>query len=43
VDSLTYAVLVARLETKLGRDPFTEDPDRDYPKLLSDFVEAYLI
>jgi len=42
VDSLTYAVLVARLEVKTGRDPFTEDPSRGYPKLLLDFVNAYL-
>ena len=42
VDSLTYAVLVARIESKTGRDPFTEDPSRAYPKLLSDFVNAYL-
>lgn len=42
VDSLTYAVLVARLEVKIGRDPFTENPERGYPKLLSDFVDAYL-
>ena len=42
VDSLTYAVLVARLEVKIGKDPFTEQPERGYPKLLSDFVEAYL-
>ena len=42
VDSLTYAVLVARLEVKLGKDPFTEQPERGYPKLLSDFVDAYL-
>ena len=42
VDSLTYAVLVARLEAKIGKDPFTEQPERAYPKLLSDFVDAYL-
>lgn len=42
VDSLSYAVIVARLESKTGRDPFTEDPSRGYPKLLSDFVNAYL-
>ena len=42
VDSLTYAVLVARLEVKIGKDPFTEQPERGYPKLLSDFVDAYL-
>jgi acyl carrier protein len=42
VDSLTYAVLVARLESKIGRDPFTENPQRGYPRILSDFVDAYL-
>ncbi len=42
VDSLTYAVLVARLEQKLGRDPYTENPALGYPHLLIDFVNAYL-
>lgn len=42
VDSLTYAVLVARLEQNLGIDPFTDNPDLGYPTLLIDFVNAYL-
>ena len=42
VDSLTYAVLVARLQFRLGKDPFTENPELGYPKLLGDFLDAYL-
>jgi acyl carrier protein len=42
VDSLTYAVLVTRLQVKLGRDPFTENPELGYPRVLGDFVNAYL-
>jgi acyl carrier protein len=42
VDSLTYAVLVARLQLKLDRDPFTENPNLGYPDLLDDFVNAYV-
>lgn len=42
VDSLTYAVLVSRLQQELGRDPFTENPEIGYPNLLIDFVNAYL-
>lgn len=41
VDSLAYAILVARLEQKLGRDPFTSNPELGYPELLEDFVKAY--
>ena len=42
VDSLTYAVLVARLQSRLGKDPYTENPNLGYPKLLGDFLNAYL-
>ena len=42
VDSLTYAVLVARLQSRLGQDPYTENPNLGYPKLLGDFLNAYL-
>lgn len=42
VDSLTYAVLVARLHQELGVDPFTDNPALGYPTLLIDFVNAYL-
>ena len=41
VDSLAYAILVARLEQKLGIDPFTSNPDAGYPETLGDFVAAY--
>jgi hypothetical protein len=42
LDSLAYAVLVARLQVKLGRDPFTENPNLGYPKSLEQFIDAYL-
>lgn len=41
VDSMTYAILVARLESSLGFDPFTERPNLPYPTTLEDFVDAY--
>lgn len=41
VDSLAYAILVARLEQKFGQDPFTTNPELGYPELLEDFVKAY--
>lgn len=40
LDSLAFAVLVARLEQILGVDPFTAD-DVAFPVTLSDFVSAY--
>ncbi len=43
VDSLTYAVLVTRLQNKLKRDPFTDNPNLGYPKTLNEFISAYLI
>jgi acyl carrier protein len=42
VDSLTYAILVTRLQNVTGRDPYTENPHLPYPRLLADFVQAYL-
>ena len=41
LDSLAYAVLVARLQVKLGRDPFTENPNLGYPSSLEQFIAAY--
>ena len=40
-DSLTYAVIVARLERELSLDPFTANPDIPYPKTLEEFIQAY--
>ncbi len=41
LDSLGFAVLVARLEDKLGVDPFTAAEDAFFPATLGDFVKVY--
>jgi acyl carrier protein len=41
LDSLGFAVLVARLEDSLGLDPFTASEDVFFPVTLGDFVKAY--
>ena len=41
LDSLCFAILVARLEDKLGRDPFTESDDVYFPITLGDFIAFY--
>jgi acyl carrier protein len=41
LDSLCFAVLVARLEDKLGLDPFTASDDLAFPVTLGDFVKVY--
>jgi acyl carrier protein len=40
-DSLCFAVLVARLEDKLGLDPFTRSDDTTFPLTLGDLVRVY--
>ena len=42
VDSMTYAILVARLERETNLDPFTQNSDLPYPETLEDFVQAYV-
>ena len=41
LDSLCFAVLVARLEDRLGIDPFSESDDIAFPVTLGDFVRVY--
>jgi acyl carrier protein len=41
LDSLGFAVLVARLEDKLGVDPFTASEDASFPVTFGDFVKVY--
>lgn len=41
LDSLGFAVLVARLEDTLGIDPFTAAEDVQFPVTLGDFVRVY--
>jgi hypothetical protein len=41
LDSLCFAILVARLEDKLHRDPFTESDEVAFPVTLKDLVALY--
>jgi acyl carrier protein len=41
LDSLGFAVLVARLEDTLGIDPFTAAEDAMFPLTFGDFVKVY--
>jgi len=41
LDSLCFAVLVARLEDRLGVDPFSASEDVSFPVTLGDFVRVY--
>ena len=41
LDSLGFAVLVARLEDTLGIDPFTAAEDAIFPITLGEFVKVY--
>ena len=41
LDSLSFAVLVARLEDRLGIDPFSAAEEAVFPVTLDDFVKVY--
>jgi acyl carrier protein len=41
LDSLCFAVLIARLEDRLGVDPFSTSDTMDFPVTLGDFVRVY--
>ena len=41
LDSLSIAIIVARLEDELGYDPFGSDEDVPIPVTLSDFIRIY--
>jgi hypothetical protein len=41
LDSLCFAILVARLEDVLGVDPFTTSDEVSFPVTLRDFVMVY--
>ena len=41
LDSLGFAILVARLEDALGVDPFTASEDVYYPVTLGEFIKFY--
>lgn len=40
-DSMSFAVLVVRLDDEFGFDPFTAAEDAAYPQTFRDFVEFY--
>jgi len=41
LDSLCFAIIVARLEEELGVDPFGASDDFEFPVTLADFVKVY--
>jgi hypothetical protein len=41
LDSLCFAIVVARLETALDVDPFSEDEDARFPVTFGDFIRFY--
>jgi len=41
LDSLCMAVIVARLEDRLGFDPFSSGEDFEFPVTMGDFVKLY--
>jgi len=41
LDSLGFAILVARLEEELGYDPFSIMDEPVYPRTLGEFVSIY--
>jgi acyl carrier protein len=41
IDSLAFAVVVARLEDSLGVDPFTASEDSQFPVTFGDFIRMY--
>jgi hypothetical protein len=41
LDSLCWAIVVARLESSVGFDPFTASDDVYFPVTLGDFIQAY--
>ena len=41
LDSLGFAIIVSRLESVLGVDPFSENEGAPFPVNLGDFIRAY--
>lgn len=41
LDSLCFAILVARLEDAFGFDPFTDSDDVEFPVTLGEFLAIY--
>jgi hypothetical protein len=41
LDSLCFAIIVSRLETLLGVDPFSANDDAPFPVNLGEFIRVY--
>ena len=41
LDSLCFAIIVSRLESVLGVDPFSENTDAPFPVNLGEFIRFY--
>jgi acyl carrier protein len=41
LDSLCFAIIVARLEDKVGVDPFSAEEDVAFPVTIGDFIALY--
>ena len=41
LDSLCFAIIVSRLETVLGVDPFSNNEDTPFPVNVGDFIRFY--
>jgi acyl carrier protein len=41
LDSLCFAIIVARLEDALGVDPFSSGVEAEFPVTLGDFIKFY--
>jgi acyl carrier protein len=41
LDSLCFAIVVARLEDALGFDPFGEADDAHFPVTIGEFIQLY--
>jgi acyl carrier protein len=41
LDSLCFAIIVSRLESVLGVDPFSESEDAPFPVNLGEFIRFY--
>ena len=41
LDSLCFAIIVARLEDRLGVDPFSTEDEIDFPVTVGDFIRLY--
>jgi acyl carrier protein len=41
LDSLCFAIVVARLEDRLGIDPFSAEDEIEFPVTVGDFIRLY--